>query len=77
MPLGSIIGCMDGNGQRRLSSDHYKELAKWFERVAILVLASLVVQKIVLGGISDPLVYIGLVVSFAMYTSAYKLLIKS
>mgnify|MGYP001607264935 CR=1 FL=1 len=68
---------MDGNESRGLSRDHYKELAKWLERVAILMFASLVVERIVFGGISDPLIYVGLLVSLAVYFSAYKLLIKS
>jgi len=68
---------MDGNEQRRLSTDHYKELAKWLERAALLMFGSLVVQKIVLGGISDPLVYLGLSVSLLAYFYAYKLLIRS
>ena len=68
---------MDGSEERRLSKDHYKELAKWFERVAILVLASLVVQKIVLGRIGDPLIYVGLGASLTFYLAAYKLLIRS
>lgn len=74
---GFMMNYMDETEQRILSRDHYKELAKWLERVAILVLASLVVQKIVLGGISDPLIYVGLIISLTAYFFAYKLLIKS
>jgi len=62
---------------RMLVKEYYREVAKWLERVALLVLASLVVQKIVLGEINNPLVYVGLSVSLVMYFCAYKLLIRS
>ncbi len=64
-------------GKRVLARGHYREIAKWFERVALLVLASLVVHKIVLGQIGDPTVYISVVVSLTLYTFAYQLLIRS
>lgn len=64
-------------GNRKLAREHYKEIAKWFERVALLVLASLVVHKIVLGQIGDPTVYISVMVSLVLYVLAYQLLIRS
>lgn len=67
---------MDGSSGR-LSKEHYKELSKWFERVAVLVLASLVVQKILLGGLGSPTIYLGAVASLILYFVAYQLLIRS
>ena len=74
------MDCMDGDTReinKGLSREHYKEIAKWFERVALLVLASLVVHKIVVGQISDPTVYVSVIVSLMLYTLAYQLLIRS
>ena len=65
------------NQGSRLAKEHYKEIAKWAERVALLVLGSLAVYKIVLGEISDPVVYTSLVISFIIYFFAYQLLVRS
>ncbi|TSC68452.1 MAG: hypothetical protein G01um101466_453 [Parcubacteria group bacterium Gr01-1014_66] len=63
--------------KRPLLSKHYEELAKWFERVALLLLASLVVQKIFVGEVDDPVLYVSATVSLFFYFAAYRLLIKS
>jgi hypothetical protein len=48
------------------------------ERLGLIAVASLVVQKVVSGaGLSDPVVILGVVVSFALYTFAYHLLLES
>ena len=77
----SILGNMDGverqQKKRPLLSKHYEELAKWFERVALLLLASLVVQKIFVGEVDDPVLYVSATVSLFFYFAAYRLLIKS
>jgi hypothetical protein len=48
------------------------------ERLGLIAVASLVVQKVVSGaGLSDPVVIVGVVVSFALYAFAYYLLLQS
>ena len=61
----------------QLLGKHYEEISKWFERVALLILASLVVRKIFTGVIADPVVYVSAGVALMLYITAYKLLIKS
>ncbi len=57
---------------------HYKAVSQWLERVALLVAASLVVQKIVAGAkISDPIVIAGLVSALVIYAIAYIMLLRS
>lgn len=57
---------------------HYKTVAKWLKEVALLFLASLVVQKIVTGArLTDPVVVVGVVSSFFLYALAVHLLFKS
>jgi hypothetical protein len=61
-----------------MTSRHYKVVSEWLERLGLIAVASLVVQKIVSGaGLSDPVVILGVVVSFTLYTFAYHLLLKS
>lgn len=61
-----------------LTRDHYKKLAAWAERIALLLLASLVVQNIVVGAsIAAPSVIMGMVLSLAVYGVAFYLLHKS
>lgn len=61
-----------------MSSRHYETIARWLKEVGLLVLASLVVQKIFLGApLSDPVVGIGLAVSLMFYGSAFGFLLKS
>ena len=63
--------------EKRLSSKHWETLSNRVEKVALLLLASLVIQKIFSGEGSDPSVFLWLGVSLALYFLSYKLLIKS
>ena len=57
---------------------HYKAVSQWLERAALLVAASLVVQKIVAGAkISDPIVIAGSVSALVIYAIAYIMLLRS
>ena len=61
----------------RFTARHYEILAKWLKEVALLLLASLVVQKIFLGQVTDPVLYISGVMSLMLYYAAIRFLIKS
>ncbi len=62
----------------KLTDRHYETVAKWLKEVALLFLASLVVQKIVTGAaLTDPVVVVGAAVSFFLYVIALHLLLKS
>jgi hypothetical protein len=64
--------------QRTMAERHYKVVSEWLERLGLIAVASLVVQKIVSGaGLSDPVVILGVVVSFVLYAFAYHLLLQS
>ena len=64
--------------QSPITARHYQVVSQWLERLGLIVVGSLVVQKIVSGaGLSDPVVILGVAVSFALYTFAYTLLLKS
>jgi hypothetical protein len=64
--------------QPMMSARHYKVVSEWLERLGLIAVASLVVQKVVSGaGLSDPVVILGVVVSFALYAFAYHLLLRS
>ena len=61
-----------------MSANHYEHAAKWLKEVALLFLASLVVQKIFVGApLSDPVVAVGAIVSLVLYYLAFRLLLKS
>lgn len=68
---------MDGNEQRRLSSKHLETLSNRVEKVALLLLASLVIQKIFAGEGNSPSVLLWFGVSLALYYISYQLLVKS
>ncbi len=73
-PSGSIMNGMDGNEQRRLSSKQYETFAQWLERIAILFLASFVVQSIVRGSsLRDPVVIVGTLAALVAYYGAARL----
>ena len=61
-----------------MSPQQYKTVSQWFERLGLVVVGSLVIQK-VLGGaaLSDPVVILGVVVTFMAYGFGYGLLLKS
>jgi hypothetical protein len=64
--------------QHTMTGRHYKVVSEWLERLGLIAVASLVVQKIVSGaGLSDPVVIVGVVVSFVLYAFAYHLLLQS
>lgn len=57
---------------------HYGMVARWIKEVALLFLASLVVQKLFAGGsIADPVVIVGAAASAILYGFAVHLLLKS
>ncbi len=66
-----------GDRRPKLTSEHYKTLSIWFEKAALLLAAALVVQKIFVGEVNSPVVYVSAMISFVLYFVAYKLLIKS
>jgi hypothetical protein len=64
--------------QHTMTGRHYKVVSEWLERLGLIAVASLVVQKVVSGaGLSNPVVIVGVVVSFALYAFAYYLLLQS
>jgi len=57
---------------------HYKEVSQWLERAALVVAASLIIQKIVSGApIGDPVVIAGSLSTFVIYAIAYIMLLRS
>lgn len=69
---------MNGNEQRRLSSKQYETFAQWLERVAILFLASFVVQSILTGSsLTNPVVLVGGIAAVSAYYGAVYLTLKS
>ena len=64
--------------RREWAKHHYGTVARWVKEVALLSLASLVVQKLLSGGsLIDPVVLLGVVTSAVLYTYAIHLLLKS
>ena len=69
---------MDENEKRRISGKQYDTFAQWLERVALLFLASFVVQSIIRGAsITDPVVLVGSVAAIFAYYGAVYLMLKS
>jgi hypothetical protein len=58
---------------------HYKAVSQWLERLGLVVVASLVIQKIVVSGatLDDPVVAFGIVLTFVIYAAALDLLRRS
>ncbi len=53
-------------------------MADWLERLGLIAVASLVVQRVVSGAsLSDPVVILGVVLSIMFYAFAYHILLKS
>ena len=68
----------DGGKRCELEERHYKTVSQWFERLGLVMVASLVVQKIVSGAsLADPVVIVGVIASFITYGFAYLLLLRS
>ena len=52
--------------------------AEWFERLGLVVITSLVIQKIVAGAsLGDPVVIIGSMCALVIYATAVVLLLRS
>ena len=65
-------------GRLVMEERHYKAVSQWLERVALLMAASLVAQKIVSGSaITDPVVVAGAVSAVIIYAGAYIMLLRS
>jgi len=61
-----------------MSVHHYKTLAKWVKELGLVIVASLVVQKIFAGApLGDPVVIFGGAVALVAYIWAIYLLHKS
>ena len=57
---------------------HFRTVAGWIKEVALLFLASLVVQKLFTGGsLADPVVILGAVSAIILYGFATHLLLRS
>ncbi len=57
---------------------HYRMAAEWFERLGLVVITSLVIQKIVAGAsLGDPVVIIGSMYALVIYATAVVLLLRS
>jgi hypothetical protein len=51
-----------------MTGRHDTVVSEWLERLGLIAVASLVVQKIVSGaGVSDPVVILGVIGSFSLY----------
>jgi hypothetical protein len=58
--------------------EHYRELATWAERVALLLLGSLVVQNVVrVFSLAESVVLVGIVITAVAYYAAMNFLHKS
>ena len=61
-----------------IKEQHYKTAAEWLERLGLVVIASLVIQKIVSGAsLTDPVVIIGSIYTLIIYAGAVILLLRS
>jgi hypothetical protein len=62
----------------KFTQEHYRELATWAERVALLLLGSLVVQNIVSAfSLAEPVVITGAILTAIAYYVAANFLHKS
>jgi len=61
-----------------IKEQHYKTASEWLERLGLVVVASLVIQKNLSGAsFSDPLVIIGSIYAIVIYAGAVILLLRS
>ena len=68
----------EGQQRRLWEKHHYGTVARWIKEVALLALASLVVQKLLSGGsLTDPTVLLGIFTALTLYATAIHLLLKS
>jgi hypothetical protein len=64
--------------RREWAKHHYGTVARWVKEVALLSLASLVVQRLLAGGsLADPVVLLGVITTAILYATAIHLLLKS
>ncbi len=69
---------MNTHKEPRFSQKHYELIAKWIERVALLLFAALVVQNIVAGAsLTEPTILGGIALSVLTYALALYFLQKS
>jgi hypothetical protein len=62
----------------KFTKEHYKELAAWAERVALLLLGSLVLQNVVSAfSLAEPVVIGGVIFTVIAYYGALTFLSKS
>jgi len=60
-----------------IAERHYRMAAEWFERLGLVVITSLVIQKIVAGAsLGDPVVIIGSMCALIIYATAVILLLR-
>lgn len=61
-----------------IKEQHYKTVSEWLERLGLVVVASLVIQKIVSGAsFGDPVVIIGSMYAIVIYAAAILLLLRT
>jgi len=64
--------------QRDWAKHHYGTLARWIKEVALLMLASLVVQRFLSrDSFDDPVMLLGIGLAAMLYAGAINLLLKS
>ena len=65
-------------GKFVMQERHYKTVSQWFERLGLVVAASLVIQKIVAGAkLDDPVVIFGVSLTLLIYVAAFDMLRRS
>jgi hypothetical protein len=64
--------------QQEWEKHHYGTVARWVKEVALLALASLVVQRFLTRGVlDDPVLLLGIGTTAILYAAAINLLLKS
>jgi hypothetical protein len=64
--------------RREWEKHHYGTAARWVKEVALLTLASLVVQRFLSrGSLDDPVILLGIGTTAILYAAAINLLLKS
>ena len=76
--FGTIKDMEQKAAPHSMTSRHYKVVSGWLERLGLIAVASLVVQRIVSGAsLNDHVVILGVIVSIMFYAFAYHMLLKS
>jgi hypothetical protein len=64
--------------QQEWGKHHYGTAARWLKEVALLMLASLVIQRFLShGSLDDPVLLLGIGLAAILYAAAINLLLKS